>query len=70
MIYHVGFYLQNDVAHVEACKSVDFLSCETIEYFGRRITTKKDLMAKAKEQGFLTMLQQFTSKQINKVVID
>ena len=52
-IYHVGVLRHNRTAIIQMCKDVDSLSCEILEYFGERETTKakiinnKDLLLSA-----------------------
>lgn len=52
MIYHVGLLKQwgtkrqTETLVIEACRDIDYLSCELWRYEGRRETTKKELRAK------------------------
>lgn len=46
-IYHVGTVKgPKDTLIIQARRSVDFLSCEYWQYFGKRETTKKELKDK------------------------
>lgn len=43
MTYHVGIGKRGRTMVIEAVTCVDFLSCETYDYMGERIITKKQL---------------------------
>jgi uncharacterized membrane protein len=42
-IYHVGIGKRKNTMVIQACRCVDFLSCEIYDYMGKRETTKKIL---------------------------
>jgi len=42
-IYHIGMSKRGKTLVIEARRDVDYLSCEIYDYYGRRITTKKQL---------------------------
>jgi hypothetical protein len=54
-IYYIGTIKQGNKVILQARTSVDYLSCEIHDYFGARVTTKKDL--KNRKGLFLTFLQ-------------
>lgn len=57
-IYHVATYFKNSKKNhvvLQARKDVDYLNCEAVDYFGERITTKKQL--KANKDKFLSYLR-------------
>ena len=41
--YHIGLSKRGETLVIEACRSIDYLSCEIYDYMGERITTKKSL---------------------------
>jgi len=55
MIYHVGLSKQGQTLIIEACKCIDYLSCELYDYMGKRETTKKQL--KVNRYEILKMMQ-------------
>jgi hypothetical protein len=42
-IYHVGAYKRHNTVVIQVVKDKDCLSCELVEYFGERQTTKRHL---------------------------
>lgn len=45
-VYHVGLLIHKGVAKLQLRRDVDFLSCEIYEYFGKRETTKREIVKK------------------------
>jgi len=44
--YHIGIGKRGKTMVIEACRCIDFLSCEIYDYMGERVTTKKELYQK------------------------
>ena len=55
MVYHVGISKRNNTMVIQACKCVDFLSCEVYDYMGKRETTKTSL--RENRYSILQMMQ-------------
>ncbi len=59
----------NGNAIIECRRNKDYLSCEILEYFGPRKTTKKDLKAKAGEMlGWIK--SRWPDRNFQRIVID
>jgi uncharacterized membrane protein len=43
VLYHIGIGKRKNTMVIQACRCVDFLSCEIYDYMGQRMTTKKTL---------------------------
>jgi hypothetical protein len=43
MVYHVGFSKRGNTMVIEACRDIDYMSCELYDYMGKRETTKRSL---------------------------
>lgn len=54
-VYYIGTIKRGNRVILQARTNVDYLSCEIHDYFGARLTTKKDL--KNRKGLFLSFLQ-------------
>lgn len=72
-IYHTGLLAQGRTAVFQFRRSVDFLSCELLEYYGKRQTTKKAarerLMAR-KEQALAELNTRHPGRNFRRIVVD
>ena len=55
MVYHVGIGKRGQTMVIEACRNIDYLSCEIYDYMGKRETTKKHLHEN--RYGLLKLMQ-------------
>jgi len=61
--YYIGICIKNKhTLTVQARKSKDFLSCELIDYFGERITTKKGLRKRLTQAVKKSVLQDYNNR--------
>lgn len=56
IIYHIGAYRRNKTVVIQATTNKDCLSCELVEYFGTRQTTKRHL--KEYKAGLLAAIRE------------
>jgi len=64
-VYHIGIGKRKNTMVIQACRSVDFLSCEIYDYMGERLTTKKYL--KKQRYDLLSYMQAKNPKVYGKL---
>lgn len=65
-IYFIGIAIKNkQTLTVQARRSKDFLSCELIDYFGERITTKKGLKERLTSKVKKSILADYNKRFAN-----
>jgi len=65
-IYHIGIHIKNKQTLVlQMRRSVDFLSCELIDYYGEHITTKKGLKERLTQSIKKSILKDFNNRFID-----
>lgn len=65
-IYHVGVTIKNkQTLTIQVRRSKDFLSCELINYFGKRITTKKGLKKRLTSKVKKSVLADYNKRFAN-----
>lgn len=72
-IYHTGWYIARNTAVFQFCQNKDNLSCEIVEYCGRRETTKKDAIKRLKEvksQVINELRLKFPKYNIKNIIIE